>query len=171
MKNLWGCTAIPFLLIGGLCIALVMGSGKSEERKLADATCNTSVMGIGSYKVENDTIRFVRKYKSFSDCLKENLGTGTNIEKVKDYIAGSKFETKGKIKNGNVEKIFYLKNMDYEKGPRELMIVVEKEDATIINIDGYVWDSVNWSSDGVRPNSPFEKCLQKIELCEVNDDG
>jgi hypothetical protein len=171
MTRTWGCIGATTLVVVVIWGAFTLGLRKNEAEKFAGSTCDPATMGIGSYKVENDTIKFIRRYSSFNDCLTSNFPVSKNLDKLRKYIDGAGFRFAGKIVSNKKIREIYIKNVDYEKGPRELLIIFDHKVDNIIKIKGFEWSSANWEIDGSRPNSPFKECLEYVKKCGVIFNG
>ena len=137
---------------------LVFFKGGNKYRQYAINSCDPYSMGVP-------------EIQRFENCMPKKFGPGTDMAYLKKYIEGAEFSLKSSSIYLGSNRDVYLLNVDYEKGPRELLLIVRHKNGVVSKIYADEWNSSNWLPDGIRPLSPFLKCLGVKNKCEENSDG
>ena len=103
-------------------------------------------------------------------CIADHFKEGQLAIPLQEYLQSAGFERMTSASGEFGQRDYYLSEFDNEKGPREIVIIVDHARERITRIKIAKWQS-GWLPDGSRGESPLFKCIRGNTDCEEYVDG
>lgn len=132
---------LPIFMSATLALLVMPGCWRGADYQFAIEKCDFQKFNLTGNAV-------------FEKCIPQKFPIGSEVSDLMRYIQGAGFES---LKNDSLStgKQYFLLKQDWEKGPREKLIVFEHREQKIAAISAHEWKSF-WTGEG-RPKSPFSK--------------
>ena len=143
---------------------------KMSFLRLQFVICSMFVFSGCNEIAQTDNICGYRYHEMSRKCIIDNFPSGSSDTTLSSYMRAANFEYI-EITHNNDNKIsVWHRQDDYEKGPREILVIALIRKNKIEKVNFHRWDNQNWRPEG-RPTSPFEKCVVLKMGCRRYLDG
>ncbi len=110
-------------------------------------------------------------YQITSVCMSSHFEAGQPLQPLNDYLTSIEFIASDSVKNQFGLRQYYMRRFDYEKGPREILIIVDSSNGKISDVSVAKWLSGGWLPNKERGTSPLQECVDRKTACEEFIDG
>lgn len=148
----------------------------SRQIKQAASALALSIAVFGASSCQDGDPELANQYCGYQyheitkECLEARFLPNVPYSEIVAYLEAANYTFVGREQSNERNYSVWYREDDYEKGPRETLIIATIQNDRISSLTFSRWASDNWRSDGQR-RSPFSNCVEDLVKCGVLIDG